>query len=47
MSKNIFLAVVIISSEYLIPRGEGNIALLGFFGFASGLLIGIYSIIRS
>lgn len=47
VSKNIFLAVMIISSVYLILRGEGNIALLGIFGFASGLLVGIYAIIRS
>ncbi len=47
MSKNIFLAVVIATSAYLIIRGEGNISLLGIFGFASGLLAGIYSIIRS
>ena len=47
VSKNIFLAVLIITSAYLIIRGEGNVALLGIFGFASGILVGIYSIIRS
>lgn len=47
MSKNLFLAVLLISSAYLIIRGEENIVLLGIFGFAGGLLAGIYSIIRS
>lgn len=47
MSKNIFLAVMVITSVYLIIKGEGNIALLGIFGFASGILVGLYSIIRS
>ncbi len=45
--KNLFLAVVIIASAYLIIRGEGNISLLGIFGFAGGLLVGIYSVIHS
>lgn len=47
MSKNLFLAVLVVTSVYLITRGERNIALLGIFGFASGILVGIYSIIRS
>lgn len=46
MAKNLFLAVVIITSGYLIIKGEGNVALLGIFGFASGLLVGLYSITR-
>lgn len=47
MSKNVFLAVVLLTSAYLIIRGEGNIAMLGIFGFAGGLLVGIYSVTRS
>lgn len=47
VSKNVYLAVVIATSAYLIIRGEGNIALLGIFGFVGGLLVGIYSVIRS
>ena len=47
MSQNVFLAVVIIASAYLVIWGEGNVFLLGIVGFASGLLTGIYSIIRS
>lgn len=47
VSKNVFLAVVLLTSTYLIIRGEGGISLLGIFGFAGGLLVGIYSVIRS
>lgn len=47
MSKNIFLAVLIITSAYLIIKGEGNITLLGVLGFVSGTFTGIYSITRS
>lgn len=47
VSKNVFLAVVLLTSTYLIIRGEGVISLLGIFGFAGGLLVGIYSVTRS
>lgn len=40
VSKNVFLAVVLLTSAYLIIRGEGNVALLGFLDLSVEFLRG-------
>ncbi|MBP2030803.1 ubiquinone biosynthesis protein [Methanohalophilus levihalophilus] len=46
MSRNIFFGIILITSAYLIINGGEHFTLLGIAGFASGLLMGMYSLMR-
>ncbi|HJH31297.1 MAG TPA: AarF/ABC1/UbiB kinase family protein [Methanosarcinaceae archaeon] len=46
-SKYIFLSVLVVSSAYLVVRGEASLNLLGIGGFVGAVLMGIRSLLRS
>ena len=46
-SQYTFLSVLVVSSVYLIARGEGSYMLLGLGGFVGAVLMGIRSLMRS
>ncbi len=46
-SQYIFLSVLVVSSAYLVVRGEASYTLLGLGGFVGAVLMGIRSLLRS